>query len=102
MNYTIEYTADGSSWSTLVPPVGNPPKAVEHLRRVGLGDRPAGADARDNYVGFRRIDVPAIDAGATATARAIRFRCLRSLGDEIYLETLAVFRRRVPWEAREE
>ena len=107
MNYTIEYRLIGSSpsdgpWLTLVPPV-----AVAHgPDNAGSGkltDRPAGADPRDSHVGFRRIDVPAGGSAAAAAAAAgriaaVRFRCLRSIGEEIFLASLALYKKSLPWE----
>ena len=95
MQYAIEYrtasTPEGV-WLTLVPPV-----APQSGNKTKLQDRPAGFDQRDQYVGFRRIDEPIIPAAATAGVRAIRFRCLRSLGEVVFLRSLAVYRERVPW-----
>lgn len=106
MNYTIEYRLIGSSpnngpWFTLVPPV-----RVGRSSGSGSGqrlkDRPAGADPRDSHIGFRRIDVPSgssatVAAAATGRIAAVRFRCLRSLGEEIYLASLALYQKNLPW-----
>lgn len=95
-NYTVEYQArHGGPWLTLVPPV--PAKAGSSGASDGLGDRPAGTDARDQYVGFRRIDVPMAGVDSTQTT-AIRFRCLAARTPEIYIRQLAVYKRSVPWE----
>ena len=100
MNYSIEYTSDGVSWHTLVPAINR--SSAGGGAGGGLMDRPAGADKRDQHVGFRRIDVPIIARNVTAAARAIRFRCLRALTPEYHLASLAVFKRSVPWEEEEE
>ena len=92
LNYTIDYTTDGYRWRTLVPAVRATSDA-EHAT-----DRPAGRDSRDQYIGARRIDVPTIPPVETPNVRAIRLRCLHSLGDVIHLESMGIFTRRVPWE----
>ena len=78
MQYTIERrtasTPDGSLWCSL-----SSPKAA--IRRSYRTDLQASTSQRDQYVGFRRIDEPIRPAAATANVRAIRFRCLRSLGE---------------------
>lgn len=114
-NYTVEYrrTAD-AAWETLVPAVipsphgpddhraassSSPPTSMptspSHLQ--SLRDRPAGADPRDQYVGFRRIDIPTIPINETANIDAIRFVCLDSVGEQIYLDSFAVYKKNVPW-----
>ena len=100
-NYTIEYRRSTGPWLVLVPAVlpspGPGPDATP--LRDQVRDRPAGADPRDQYVGFRRIDVPStIAAKDTATVAAIRFVCLESVGEEIHLNSFAVFKKNVPWE----
>lgn len=94
-NYTIEYQAVGSSdWAILVPPV------IKNA--TGFADRPDGKDPRDQYVGHKRIDFPIVATGAGAGASVkvakVRFNCLRSLEDPIYLRAFEVRERQVPWE----
>lgn len=94
-NYTVEYRRSaGSAWETLVPAVTPSPRGPpgEHIQ-----DRPAGADPRDQYVGFRRIDVPAIPVNETANIVAIRFVCLDSVGEQIYLDSFGVYKKNLPW-----
>ena len=108
MNYTIEYRVVGSSptsgpWLTLVPAVGVAGTGPDAADNEKLGDRPAGADPRDSHVGFRRIDVPSGSAALAAAAggriAAVRFRCLRSIGKEIFLASLALYKKALPWES---
>jgi hypothetical protein len=62
-----------------------------------LRDRPAGADPRDQYVGYRRIDLPIIPVSDTANITAIRFACKRSIGPVIHLVEFGVYKKTVPW-----
>lgn len=54
-------------------------------------------NAHTRYVGFRRIDVPVISRNETANIDAIRFVCLDSVGEQIYLNSFAVYTKDVPW-----
>lgn len=84
--YVVEYQRTGSkSWDVIVSPV----------KPQGLGDRPAGKDPRDSHVGFRRIDVPEV---STQGISKIRFRSLKCTGNTVYLRSLAVYKKRLPWE----
>jgi alpha-L-fucosidase len=105
MGYAIEYrtaaTPEGT-WLTLVPAVEPNATSTPAAASTSLQDRPAGFDKRDQYIGFRRIDVPVISLAATAAVEAIRFRCLRSIispatGDAIYLKALALYKENTPW-----
>jgi alpha-L-fucosidase len=101
LSYTIEYRTSSTpkdTWLTLVPAV-KPSTAIAAAAGTSLKDRPAGFDKRDQYIGFRRIDVPAIPVAETAAVTTIRFRCLGSIGDEIYLKSFAVYKKNTPWTA---
>ena len=89
-NYSFEYEAVGAPgvWLTLVPPVIKNATAV--------GDRPDGNDPRDQYLGLRRIDTPVIDTAAVRVAR-VRFVCLRALEEPIFLRSVELRRKQVPW-----
>ena len=89
-NYTFEFEAVGEPgvWRTLVPPVVKNATAV--------GDRPDGNDPRDQYLGLRRIDTPVVDTRAVAVAR-VRFVCLRALEEPVFLRSVELRRKQVPW-----
>lgn len=93
-NYTVDFqTGAGGPWTTLVPPV---------LATGGLQDRPAGTDPRDQYIGFRRIDLPVIPRASTTSVTAVRFRCLSSGAPDgqAHIASLAVYKQDLPWEGR--
>ena len=93
-NYTIEFQRPSSSvWETIVPPVWA-------TKGGGLRDRPDGQDPRDSHIGHKRIDTPVVAThgpGAVAIGR-IRFVCIRALEEPVYIRSLSIHKRSVPWE----
>jgi alpha-L-fucosidase len=95
-NYSFDYQAVGSdAWEVLVPPVWankTPPASP-------VGDRPDGHDPRDQYIGRKRIDVPVAATGnGTVRVARVRFNCLRAMEDPVYLKSVELRARQVPWE----
>jgi alpha-L-fucosidase len=95
-NYSVEcQRGAGADWEMLVPPViKNSSVSVS-----GVGDRPDGHDPRDPYVGHKRIDVP-LKGTRTQGITAVRFNCIRSLQDPVYVRKLSLHKRTVPWEEK--
>lgn len=94
-NYSFEFQAVGSDvWEVLVPPV-----IANKTPPAGVGDRPDGHDPRDQYLGRKRIDVPIVPTGGGAVQVArVRFNCIRAMEDPVYLKSVELRQRRVPWE----
>jgi hypothetical protein len=94
-NYSFEFQAVGSDvWEILVPPV-----IANKTPPAGVGDRPDGHDPRDQYLGRKRIDVPIVPTGGGAVQVAkVRFNCIRAIEDPVYLKSVELRQRRVPWE----
>jgi len=95
-NYSFDYQAVGSDvWEVLVPAVV--PNAT------ALGDRPDGHDPRDSHVGHKRVDRPVPATGARAGAGVkvarVRFNCLAAYEEPIYVRSIELRERQVPWEA---
>ena len=110
-NYSVDYQDRSGTWRVLVPPVvanatnssvGARPEGVGDRphdvggRLDGVGDRPDGDDPRDSHVGRKRIDVALPTTPGDVVK--VRFNCIRSLEDPVYLRTFSLHRRRVPWE----
>jgi hypothetical protein len=94
-NYSFSYMAvGGSEWLPLVPPVW--------ANASGVADRPDGHDPRDSHVGHKRVDRPIVatgeSAGATVKVARVRFECIRALEEPIYLRSIELRERQVPWE----
>lgn len=99
-NYTFEYQAVGSrTWQLLVPPV------IANKSHPSIGDRPDGHDPRDQYLGHKRIDFPVVNTSSTMSGgwpvvqvARVRFTCLRALAEPVYLRSITLRRKQVPWE----
>ena len=95
-NYSFEFMAVGGDvWEMLVPPVIS-------NKSASLTDRPDGKDPRDSYLGHKRIDFPIVNTSATTGAAVkvakVRFNCIRSLEDPIYIRSIELREKQVPWE----
>ncbi len=94
-NYSFSYMAvGGTEWLTLIPPVNS--------SAVSLGDRPDGHDPRDSHIGHKRVDRPIVatgaNAGATIKVARIRFECISAYEEPIYIRSIELRERQVPWE----
>ena len=106
-NYSVEYTVDGKTWETLVPPgasdTGPPPdEQAPSKYRVGARDRPDGHDPRDSHIGHKRIDLPAAGVatagpGALRIAK-VRLNCLNAFEEPVHLASFSLHKKTVPWE----
>ena len=89
-NYSVEFQRTGSTdWEVLVPPV---------IKKKALGDRPDGHDPRDQYVGHKRIDLPIVNGTKTQGIAKVRFNCIRSIADPVYIRSFSLHKKTVPWE----
>jgi hypothetical protein len=106
----------------LVPPVI---KNTTAPTAPTFSDRPDGHDPRDQYIGtyqidkqtddlrrvllvrvfpicfytgHKRIDMPIVNGTKTNGIAKVRFNCIESLADPVYISSFSLHKKSVPWE----